>query len=155
MRTLAALSNVNLPVFDCTVGYTGVPDRSYAQAHYTLQSIFGLGISPPEVHIHLSKLDLASAPIGVLRQSLNHADLDAQVTVQERAVFQEYTRCRFMVKDDLLSNFYERGEFPQGGQERVEIDIRLRREDYLRLGTAPFVVGTAYLVGKIWLGWIF
>lgn len=155
MRTLASLPNCNLPLFDCTVGYAGVPDQGHAQAHYTLQSIFGFGIPPPEVHIHLSRLDLTSAPLGVLRQTVNHGDLDAQATIKERAAFQEWTRERFLLKDDLLSAFYERGEFPQGGQERVELEIRLRREDWVRLALVPSILGIAYWVARSLVGWVF
>lgn len=76
--------------------------------------------------------------------------LEEELSVDERLEFQEWTRRRWEEKDELLGEFGERGEFPEGGQGRVHMEVRMRRQDWLRLASFPLVLGCVLLTGLTW-----
>lgn len=143
LRTLSSLTP-DLTLYDLTIGYPGVPPQGFAQEFYTLHSTFGLGTSPPKVHVHLRAVDLASIPLGARR------DKGAEeLSVEERMALQDWTRRRWEEKDRLMGEFYERGEFPEGGQGRVELDLRMRREDWTRLMSFPLALCGLAIASRI------
>ncbi|GAA5864356.1 hypothetical protein JCM1840_006756 [Sporobolomyces johnsonii] len=137
-----------LTLIDATLGYAGVPAQSYAQSYYTLQSIFGRGISPPTVHLHLRRVALEEVPIGNVRKTARPRHLEEELTQGERERFGEWLRGVWEEKDRLMERFGERGAFvaeEEGGDE-VEIEVRMRKEDWIRLGSMPVVLWVAWRI---------
>ncbi|GAA5918522.1 hypothetical protein JCM1841_003280 [Sporobolomyces salmonicolor] len=140
----------HLTIIDATLGYSGVPPQSYAQSYYTLQSIFGRGISPPTVHLHLRWHALESIPIGNVRPTARPQHLEQELTQEERSRFAEWLRGVWEDKDRLMAQFGERGAFAaeEEGEgkanQKVEIELRMRTEDWARLGSVPVVLWAAW-----------
>ncbi|KAK4703674.1 syntaxin 1B/2/3, partial [Phenoliferia sp. Uapishka_3] len=133
----------DLTLYDLTIGYPGVPSQGYAQDYYTLQSIYSRSHSPPAVHIHVRSIDLASVP--ALRpapsaRALSPAEIEAELTVEERGSFQEWTRQRWVEKDELMDGFYKAGAFPPGKQNAVEVRIGLKGVDFVMLAGLPLAL---------------
>ncbi|GAA5937275.1 uncharacterized protein JCM15063_002857 [Sporobolomyces koalae] len=130
-----------LKLYDLTLGYSGVEPSTYAQSHYTLQTIFGLGIAPPTVHMHISTLAISSIPIGDVRASARQNHIETEITKEERDTFECWLFERWQEKDDRMGRFKADGrgfveeEIKAGG--RVEFEIELRAEDWVRLTSVP------------------
>lgn len=144
LRALS-LTMPNLTLYDVTIGYEGVPPAGYAQDYYTLASTFGLHTPSPRVHLHLRKYRLADVPIGAVREGASAADADAELSQQDRAEFERWLRSRWEEKDDLMSYFYERGEFPQGKQGSREVAIKMRGTDWGVLASIPLAIAAVVL----------
>lgn len=101
------------------------------------------------MHLHLRALDLAQIP--ALRTAphavtLSPKEIDAELTLDERASFQEWTMQRWIEKDELMGAFYRDGEFPRGSQESVEVKINLCAGDFVVLASLPLSLWAVWAV---------
>ncbi|KAF2089599.1 acyltransferase-domain-containing protein, partial [Saccharata proteae CBS 121410] len=81
-------------LYDCTIGYEGVPVGQYGQDIYTLQSSFFEGRPPKSVNMHWRRFRISNIPID---------DPDA---------FEIWLRNRWKEKDHFLDYFSRTGHFP-------------------------------------------
>ncbi|MBW0501619.1 hypothetical protein O181_041334 [Austropuccinia psidii MF-1] len=126
----------DLKLIDLTIGYPGIPPDGYGQDYYTLQSIFGYGHPPPEVHIHLRIIPVSEIPIGTshLQQaSSDHEALGGMVdsTYEEVQEFDQWLREHWAKKDDMLAKFYKDGVMCEAPKEadvlrRIQFKVELR-----------------------------
>ncbi|GAA5870579.1 hypothetical protein JCM8547_002052 [Rhodosporidiobolus lusitaniae] len=141
----------SLTLYDLTLGYTGVPAQRYAQDYYTLMSIFGRGIPPPSVHLHLRQIPLDTVPLGEVRASATPRHLENEITPKEKEVFEEWLRGRWSEKDRLMGEFGEKGEFPAGRQGKVEFALRMGKGDWALLGAVQvFLVVVFFVLRRVW-----
>ncbi|GAA6029625.1 hypothetical protein JCM8097_000969 [Rhodosporidiobolus ruineniae] len=141
---LTVFPRSSLTLYDLTFGYSGVPARGYAQDYFGLQSMFGRGISPPTVHLHLRQVRLDDVPLGAVRTSASPRHLENEITAEEKKVFEEWLRARWEVKDRLMGEFGETGEFP--AEEKVEFEVRMRPADWVVLASIPVALFVAIKV---------
>jgi lysocardiolipin and lysophospholipid acyltransferase len=87
-------------VYDLTVGYTGLTETDEPENIYTLGQLFYAGVTPAQVHYHLSYIPLKTIPCDNAEE------------------FGEWLRSRFYEKDRLLDHFYQTGEFPNSRSVR-------------------------------------
>ncbi|BGP38918.1 hypothetical protein JCM10449v2_002856 [Rhodotorula kratochvilovae] len=127
LRTLRS-TFPHLVLYDLTLGYAGVPSQGYAQDYYRLQTLFGLRVPPPRVHMHVRRVSVQDVPL------------------EEKDVFERWLRKRWEEKDELMRGFGDKGRFD--GEAVVgapaEMRIRLRWVDGARL---------AAVVGALWAWW--
>ncbi|GAA6014613.1 hypothetical protein JCM10207_006878 [Rhodosporidiobolus poonsookiae] len=148
---LTVFPSPSLALYDLTVGYAGVPARGYAQDYYSLQSIFGRGVSPPTVHLHFRQVRLADVPLGEVRASARPQHVEKEITPAEKAAFEAWLRARWAEKDELMGAFGTTGEFPTGRQGRVEFEITMRPVDWVVLASIPVGLAFAWKVyGTLW-----
>ncbi|GAA5900580.1 hypothetical protein JCM6882_000914 [Rhodosporidiobolus microsporus] len=153
---LTIIPRSTLALYDITMGYPGVPAQAYAQDYYTLQSVFGRGVSAPAVHIHLRQVRLEDVPLGAVRESARPAHLEGEITPEEKKVFEEWLRARWEEKDKLMGEFGAKGEFPSpGGQGSVEVEIKMRTADWVVLASVPVVLAVAFWLVKRVVGLVF
>ncbi|GAA5839519.1 hypothetical protein JCM11251_002746 [Rhodosporidiobolus azoricus] len=155
LRSLLTVFPSSLAFYDLTVGYSGVPAQGYAQDYYTIQSVFGRGISSPEVHLHLREIRLEDVPLGTVRESARPAHIEQEITKEEKKVFEEWLRERWAEKDQLMGEFGEKGSFPPGKQQRVEVEIKMRPADWVVLASVPIVLMVWVLVVRKMLSLLF
>ncbi|KAM0747438.1 hypothetical protein T439DRAFT_349862 [Meredithblackwellia eburnea MCA 4105] len=164
-------SSSSLALYDITIGYPGVNPQGYAQDYYTLQTIYGRGVAPPQVHLHLRQVDLSTVPgiqtpptsssssssitSGPGEEGGGRVTTESTTTEADLSKFQEWTRKRWEDKDMLLDEFYDKGKFPEGNQGSVTVKIPLKlllggrgAEGWWKVPVG--VVGAAKLVGKLW-----
>ncbi|KAK1073357.1 hypothetical protein LTR33_010001 [Friedmanniomyces endolithicus] len=98
-------------LYDCTIGYEGIPPGLYGQDVFTLRSVYFQGRPPKSVNMHWRRYAIASLPI-------NDSDAMYQWTLQ-----------RWREKDEMLEQFYKTGKFP-GDPEAVEIDGGPREKEW-------------------------
>jgi len=90
-------------LYDCTIGYEGIPEGQYGQDLFTLRSVYFQGRVPKSVNMHWRRFPLSSIPLD---------DKDAML---------EWTLQRWREKDDLISHFLRTGKFP-ADKEAVHIE---------------------------------
>lgn len=90
-------------LYDCTIGYEGIPDGLYGQDIFTLRSVYFQGRPPKSVNMHWRRYAVASLPTD---------DHDAMY---------EWVMQRWREKDELLEYFKKHGKFP-ADRDAVEID---------------------------------
>lgn len=146
LRTLIS-QTPDLSLYDITVGYPGVPAGGYAENYYTLSSTFGRGVPPPAVHLHLRIVDLAAVPSIHPRDAVGKSpkQIDDDLTVEDRAIFQEWTRQRWVEKDELMDHFYEHGKFLEGAKS-VQFPVRVRG-----WGDATRLIALVVAVACVWM----
>ncbi|GAA5893065.1 lysophospholipid acyltransferase family protein [Sporobolomyces salmoneus] len=139
----------SLTLYDLTMAYSGVQPQTYAQSHYSLQSWFGRGISPPTVHLHLQtfKVDPSEIPIGQVRQSARPQHIETEITDEERKEFEKWIFERWEMKDRRMGRFKANGrgfeeEEKEGG--KVEFEVEMRAEDWVRLTSVPIGLSIMY-----------
>ena len=81
-------------IYDITVGYSGIQETDEPEKVFTLEKLFYCGITPEQVHYHLSYIPLKDIP----RESADE--------------FAEWLREKYYEKDRLLDEFYRTGKFP-------------------------------------------
>jgi len=81
-------------VYDCTVGYEGIPPGEYGQDLFTLSSTYFHGRRPKSVNFHFRRFHVSTIPVG------------------DPKAFDDWLRERWQEKDDLLQYFTENGRFP-------------------------------------------
>ncbi|TKA28908.1 hypothetical protein B0A50_03319 [Salinomyces thailandicus] len=90
-------------LYDCTIGYEGIPAGAYGQDIFTLRSVYFQGRPPKSVNMHWRRYRIADLPLD---------DKDAM---------HEWTLARWREKDELLEEFYRTGKFP-ADKEAVYIE---------------------------------
>lgn len=132
-----------LRLLDVTIGYPGIPAGGYGQDYYTLQSIYGAGVPPPIIHMHLrSYVVKYDVPIG--RDSLSTSTTTAgKASPEERKIFDDWVLNLWREKDERLGNFIESGRMSDS--EYIDIPIRLRKTSDLVGLCVSFLAG-------FWLG---
>ncbi|GAA5838496.1 hypothetical protein JCM5353_004034 [Sporobolomyces roseus] len=142
----------SLTLYDLTIGYSGVVPQTYAQSHYTLQSIFGRGIPPPTVHMHIQSLQIKDIPIGQVRQSARMKHIENEITQDERKEFEEWIFGRWREKDRRMGRFDAKGGGFEAMREEgrtAEFEVRLRRKDWIHLTSVPIGLSVFWVV----VGW--
>ena len=123
LRSLEPRINT-LRLLDVTIAYPGIPRDGYGQDYYTLQSIYGLGIPPPVIHMHL-RSDSVKYDVPIGRDSLTSSHTTgAEATEEEKKEFERWLLERFRVKDQQMELFHQKGKLHEG--EFVDIPVRLR-----------------------------
>ncbi|KAH8929323.1 acyltransferase-domain-containing protein [Atractiella rhizophila] len=102
----------DLDVLDVTVGYEGIPKGAYGQDYYTLQSIFGAGIPPPRIHMHLRLLSPPAIP-----ESSEKAE-----TEKSQKQFEDWLVQTWREKDEMLEVFYNTQELSQGPKTLIPLE---------------------------------
>ncbi|EMC97325.1 hypothetical protein BAUCODRAFT_68107 [Baudoinia panamericana UAMH 10762] len=90
-------------LYDCTIGYEGIPHGLYGQDVFTLRSVYFQGRPPKSVNMHWRRFKIADLPVN---------DHDAM---------SQWVLDRWREKDELLEHFYQNGKFP-GDPDAVEIE---------------------------------
>merc|ERR1712093_25211 len=136
-----------LRLLDATIAYPGIPGRGYGQDYYTLQSIFGAGVPPPVIHIHLrSYLVKHDLPIGQSTMS-ESATTGSASTPEQRKEFDEWVLKQWRLKDERLEAFTTKGTLQaEAGTKTqfVDIPVKLR-------STSDLVVLLAAIIAGLWL----
>ncbi|KKY23479.1 putative phospholipid glycerol acyltransferase [Phaeomoniella chlamydospora] len=96
-------------VYDCTIGYEGVPRGQYAQDIYTLRAQYAGGRRPKSVSMHFRRFKVSSIPL---------SDANA---------FDKWLRARWAEKDNLLEYYMQNGQFPADAGAEKYSDGRIRR----------------------------
>ncbi|GAA6050014.1 hypothetical protein JCM3770_001914 [Rhodotorula araucariae] len=129
LRTLRGIFP-SLVLYDLTLAYAGVGAQGYAQDYYRLQTLFGLGVAPPRVHLHVRAVRVAD-----------------DVPLADQGDFERWLRQRWRDKDELMARFGETGRFDggteavPGGRGSAEIAVRLRWSDLARLAAVVVALG--------------
>ncbi|KAG8834405.1 hypothetical protein FRC18_002066 [Serendipita sp. 400] len=126
-NSLLALSQLpSLYLMDVTVAYPGIPAGGYGQSYYTLRSIFMNGIPPPEIvyHIRLYRVqkevplraNQSHQATGMSLEERKEAALatskepdSLQISEDDKTVFDDWLRERWMEKDEWLNEWLQRG----------------------------------------------
>ncbi|GAA5832029.1 hypothetical protein JCM3766R1_003693 [Sporobolomyces carnicolor] len=139
----------SLTLYDLTMGYSGVQPQTYAQSHYSLQSWFGRGISPPTVHLHVQTrhVNPQEIPIGDVRQSARRKHIETEITDDDRKDFEQWIFERWQEKDDRMGRFKADGrgfeeEERKGG--KAEFEVEMRSGDWIRLTSVPIGLTVFY-----------
>ncbi|KAK3070083.1 hypothetical protein LTR53_011070 [Teratosphaeriaceae sp. CCFEE 6253] len=90
-------------LYDCTIGYEGIPPGLYGQDVFTLRSVYFQGRPPKSVNMHWRRYKVSSLPIN------------------DSAAMYQWILQRWREKDDMLEQFNRTGKFP-GDTEAVEIE---------------------------------
>lgn len=89
-------------VYDCTIGYEGIPPGAYGSDLFTLRSVYFQGRPPKSVNMHWRRYKLKDMPL------------------DEKDQFHDWVLARWREKDDLLDAFIRTGRFPA---DKVAVDI--------------------------------
>ncbi|KAL8802711.1 MAG: hypothetical protein Q9200_006490 [Gallowayella weberi] len=81
-------------VYDCTIGYEGVPTGQYASEIFTIQASYLGGKPPKSVNMYWRRFDVWTIP------------------VEDDRAFDNWLRARWIEKDQLLDHFQKTGRFP-------------------------------------------
>lgn len=110
----------------------------YGQNYYTLRSIFMDGISPPAIHIHLRRFDVATGvPVGDLSAGIpsttpvnqRRAQIkEVDIPEDEKEQFDVWLRELWQEKDNSMTRFSESTSFSSHEARAVEIPLKLRRK---------------------------
>jgi hypothetical protein len=92
--SLQRLKDTTEWLYDCTIGYEGIPPGGYGQDIFTLQSCLFEGRPPKSVNMHFRRFKIAAIPI--------HND----------KAFDLWLRNRWREKDYLLEHFARFNRFP-------------------------------------------
>jgi lysocardiolipin and lysophospholipid acyltransferase len=143
-------------LFDLTVGYSGLEKPDIPYEEYLMENVFFHGHYPKEVHIHVKKYDLQSLPglngahtpaalpkveAGTPNQFADTFDPESN---QRRMLLSTWVKDRFMEKDAMIDQFYEKGSF-EGSQHITSINPSL--DDWLVVGT---VCAMSWIIIPLW-----
>ncbi|KAK5109509.1 hypothetical protein LTR62_006961 [Meristemomyces frigidus] len=98
-------------LYDCTIGYEGIPPGLYGQDVFTLRSVYFQGRPPKSVNMHWRRYKISLMPI---------TDHEAMA---------KWVLDRWREKDDMLEQFYKTGKFP-GDTSAVEIEGGPREKEW-------------------------
>ncbi|KAF2720502.1 acyltransferase-domain-containing protein [Polychaeton citri CBS 116435] len=90
-------------VYDCTIGYEGIPPGDYGQDVFTLRSVYFQGRPPKSVNMHWRRYHISTLPI------------------DDREAMEKWTMERWREKDELMEVFMRTGRFP-ANEEAVQIE---------------------------------
>lgn len=132
-----------LQLLDVTIAYPGIPRDGYGQDYYTLQSIYGRGIPPPIIHMHL-RSDSVKHNIPIGRDSLTQSHTTgAEATEEEKKEFEQWLLARYRQKDEQMELFHSEGKLSRGQFIDIPISLRNTKELIGLLGSCIF---------GLWLG---
>jgi 1-acyl-sn-glycerol-3-phosphate acyltransferase len=123
-------------VYDCTMGYEGVPRGHLPEKYFTLRSTFLQGRPPKSVHMYWRRFAVADIPLKDDRE------------------FELWLRKRWEEKDELMEHFFENGYFPSGAsgdESNVDGNGELTKSStgYVR---GQMRLGSWIEVGQIFVG---
>lgn len=126
-------------VYDCTVGYEGVPADGYAQDYFTLRSTFLQGRPPISVNLYWRRFAIKDIPLDTLES------------------FQDWIEKIWREKDDLLDQYKSTGRFPadttdastDGEKEPGYIETKIKLQSVAELGQIFVVAVTLALVANV------
>ncbi|KXT04932.1 hypothetical protein AC578_3471 [Pseudocercospora eumusae] len=81
-------------VYDCTIGYEGVPPSGYGSELFTLRSVYFQGRPPKSVNMHWRRYRVKDMPL------------------DDKEKFHDWVMARWREKDELLEAFIKTGRFP-------------------------------------------
>ena len=81
-------------LYDCTIGYEGIPPGGYGQDIFTLRSVMIQGRVPKSVNMHWRRFPIHTLPL------------------QDHDAMYAWLQQRWREKDDLLEAFQREGKFP-------------------------------------------
>lgn len=90
-------------LYDCTIGYEGIPDGAYGQDIFTLRSVYFQGRPPKSVNMHWRRFKVADMPL------------------ESNEAMADWILARWREKDELMEAFQRDGKFP-ADTEAVEIE---------------------------------
>ncbi|KAI7538992.1 acyltransferase-domain-containing protein [Hortaea werneckii] len=90
-------------LYDCTIGYEGIPTGTYGQDIFTLRSVYFQGRPPKSVNMHWRRYKVSEIP------------------VDDKEAMSQWVLQRWREKDELLETFNKTGKFP-GDKEAVLIE---------------------------------
>lgn len=124
LRTLSPKIS-DLRLVDVTIAYPGIPSKGYGQDYYTLQSIFGAGVPPPLVHMHLKSHNVKyGLPIG-------KTPTGTEPTAAEKEAFNAWLLKQWREKDVRLQTFLDKGslalsELGESKLEYVDVEVAFK-----------------------------
>lgn len=89
-------------VYDCTVGYEGIPRGAYGQDIFTLRSTYFQGRPPKSVNMYWRRFPVSSIPL----------PSSSDPSPQEAGAFGDWLHARWQEKEALLEHFARNGRFP-------------------------------------------
>ncbi|CAK4017805.1 related to 1-acyl-sn-glycerol-3-phosphate acyltransferase gamma [Lecanosticta acicola] len=90
-------------LYDCTIGYEGVPPSGYGAELFTLRSVYFQGRPPKSVNMHWRRFRIKDLPL------------------DDKEKMYEWIVARWREKDELLDSFMKTGKFP-ADKSAVEIE---------------------------------
>ena len=97
-------------LYDCTIGYEGVPRGQYAQDIFTLKASYLEGRPPNSVSMYWRRFKISSIPI------------------DDEKAFELWLRAHWTAKDKLLEGFMRTGRFPADtGAGYIETQVKAVR----------------------------
>jgi len=131
-------------LYDCTIGYEGIPPGKYGQDIFTLRSVYFQGRPPKSVNMHWRRYKISELP------------------VQDHDKMHDWLLQRWREKDDLLEAFNKDGKFPadaravqiEGGPQEKEwktpyINTEVKPRSPLEFLSMFVPVTAAALVGRV------
>lgn len=112
-------------LYDCTIGYEGVPRGQYAQDIFTLKASYLEGRPPKSVSMYWRRFKISSAPI------------------DDPKAFDLWLRAHWTAKDKLLEGFVRTGRFPAGtGTGVIETEVKaVRWYEFMQIFAPVGLVG--------------
>ena len=141
-------------LFDITVGYGGLSAEQIPYYEYLVLNCFGARAGPKEIHMRIDQYDLSQLPgfdgkitqetlKGIPQDTSKESEAFGPVANARREAFNVWLRQRYMEKDVLMKEFYEKGKFETSGPvERWT--VKPMALDWLLL--AATLVSSVYLV---------
>lgn len=90
-------------LYDCTIGYEGIPPGFYGSELFTLRSVYFQGRSPKSVNMHWRRYRIKDLPL------------------DDHDKMYEWIMARWREKDELMDTFIRTGKFP-ADKSAVEIE---------------------------------
>jgi hypothetical protein len=130
-------------LYDCTIGYEGIPAGEYGQDIFTLRSTYFQGRPPKSVNMHWRRFRIKDIPF---------SDSDAM---------HQWTLDRWREKDELIEAFLKTGKFPadkeavtieggpDGALKTAYINTEVRPRSPVEFLGMFVPILAAYLVGRI------
>jgi len=112
-------------LYDCTIGYEGVPRGQYAQDIFTLKASYLEGRPPKSVSMYWRRFKITSIP------------------VDDPKAFDLWLRAHWTAKDKLLEGFVRTGRFPaETGTGVIETEVKaVRWYEFMQIFAPVGLVG--------------
>jgi 1-acyl-sn-glycerol-3-phosphate acyltransferase len=112
-------------LYDCTIGYEGVPRGQYAQDIFTLKASYLEGRPPKSVSMYWRRFKISSIPI------------------DDPKAFDLWLRAHWTAKDKLLEGFVRTGRFPaETGSGFIETEVKaVRWYEFMQIFAPVGLVG--------------
>lgn len=110
-------------VYDCTIGYEGVPRDVYSADVYTLFGMYFKNRPPKAVHMYWRKFPAKDIPF------------------RDETAFDQWLTARWSEKDILMKYFIENGVFPGEDSDSEPIETEIKLKYWWHILDAFFVLG--------------